>query len=64
MFPPFACYGSSSGDPEAMRRRHQQHKMRMLAYWRYGVERQLAAVNAAISTLEKQMQRDGAQLAE
>ena len=47
-----------------MRRRHQQHKMRMLAYWRDGVERQLAAVNAAISTLEKQMQRDGAQLAE
>lgn len=33
----------------------------MLTYWRDGVERQLAAVNAAISTLEKQMVRDGSQ---
>lgn len=64
MFPPFACYGSGSGDPEAVRRHYQQRKMRMLTYWRDGVERQLAAVNAAISTLEKQMQRDGAQSAE
>jgi hypothetical protein len=30
----------------------------MLSFWRDGVERQLAAVNAAISTLEQQMQRD------
>jgi hypothetical protein len=32
----------------------------MLQFWRDGVERQLAAVNAAISTLEQQMQRDAA----
>lgn len=30
----------------------------MLSFWRDGIERQLAAVNAAISTLERQMQRD------
>jgi hypothetical protein len=30
----------------------------MLRFWRDGVERQLAAVTAAISTLEQQMQRD------
>jgi hypothetical protein len=32
--------------------------LRMLRFWRDGVERQLAAVSAAISTLEQQMQRD------
>jgi hypothetical protein len=31
----------------------------MLRYWRDGLERQLAAAEAAISTLERQMQRDG-----
>jgi hypothetical protein len=31
----------------------------MLKGWRDAVERQLAAVNAAIATLEQQMQRDG-----
>jgi hypothetical protein len=31
----------------------------MLQFWRDGVERQLAAVNAAISTLEQQIVRDG-----
>jgi hypothetical protein len=40
----------------------------MLTFWRDGVERQLAALNAAISTLERQMQRgkplDGAGVAE
>lgn len=30
----------------------------MLAFMRDGLERQLAAVNAAISTLERQMERD------
>lgn len=28
----------------------------MLTFWRDGLERQLAALNAAISTLERQMQ--------
>lgn len=30
----------------------------MLSFWRDGLERQLAALNAAISTLEGQIQRD------
>lgn len=33
----------------------------MLRFWRDGAERQLAALDAAISTLERQMQRDQAQ---
>ena len=32
----------------------------MLQFWRDSVERQLAAVNASISTLERQMERDAA----
>jgi hypothetical protein len=39
--------------------RHQERKLRMLRFWRDGAERQLAALEAAISTLERQMQRDG-----
>ena len=30
----------------------------MLRFWRDGLERQLAAVNAAMTTLEGQIQRD------
>lgn len=41
-----------------LRRRHQQRKLQMLSFWRDGIERQLAALNAAISTLEAQMRRD------
>lgn len=33
----------------------------MLRFWRDGAERQLAALDAAISTLERQMQRDQVQ---
>lgn len=33
----------------------------MLSAWRDGLERQLAAVTAAISTLERQMDRDSSQ---
>jgi hypothetical protein len=29
----------------------------MLSFWRDGIERQLAALNAAITTLEQQMHR-------
>lgn len=60
MFPPLPCFGGSGCDPATSRRQHQERKMRMLTYWRDEVERQLAAVNAAISTLEKQIARDGA----
>ncbi len=32
--------------------------MAMLTFWRDGLERQLAAINAAISTLQQQIDRD------
>jgi hypothetical protein len=66
MLPPFSCCGGS--DASDGLRRHQERKLRMLTFWRDGAERQLAALNAAISTLERQMQRgkplDGAGAAE
>ena len=40
-----------------MKRKHQQRKHAMLSMWRDGVERQLSALNAAIDTLEQQMNR-------
>lgn len=56
MIPPFGCCsGSESG---AALRRYQERKLRLLSFWRDGIERQLAAMNAAISTLEQQMHRD------
>ena len=51
--PFFAC--ADSGSPAQMRR-HQERKHQMLTFWRDGLERQLAAINAALSTLERQMQ--------
>ena len=55
MLPPFFC--SPSTDMDGMKRQHQQRKHAMLSMWRDGVERQLSALNAAIDTLEKQMNR-------
>lgn len=55
MFPPFACVPCSDGDWE---RHHKDRKLRMLRFWRDGLERQIAAVSAAISTLEQQIERD------
>lgn len=40
-------------------RQHQERKLKMLTHWRDAAERQLAALNAAISTLQQQMERDG-----
>jgi hypothetical protein len=63
MFPPFGCCPGINCDPSdarSSRLRHQERKLRMLSFWRDGLERQLAAINAAISTLEQQMQRDQA----
>lgn len=58
MFPPFCgCAGAVS--PSEARLRHQQRKLQMLRFWRDGVERQLAALDASISTLQQQIQRDG-----
>ncbi len=56
MFFPIGCCGVDDGDSQ--RRRHQQRKLQMLTFWRDGAERQLAALNAAISTLEQQIQRN------
>lgn len=57
MFPPIGCCGGPD-DADAHRRRHQQRKLQMLTFWRDGAERQLAALNAAISTLEQQIRRN------
>lgn len=58
MLPLFSCCTDSTSAAEALRR-HQERKLRMLRFWRDGAERQVAALEAAISTLEQQMQRDG-----
>ena len=42
-----------------LRRQHQERKLQTLTFWRDGIERQLAAINAAISTLERQMDQSG-----
>ena len=57
MLPPIGCCLSSETGHDGWKR-HQERKLRMLTFWRDGAERQLAALNAAISTLEGQMQRD------
>lgn len=59
MFPPFcACPADGQGsDPWS---RHRQRKLRLLRAWRDRLESQLAAVDAAISTLQRQLERDGA----
>ena len=57
MLPPFGC--SPCGDDD-WQRHHQQRKLRMMRFWRDGLERQIAAVTAAISTLEQQIERDQA----
>jgi hypothetical protein len=59
MFPPFCDCGGAGSGADALRR-HQQRKLTMLRFWRDGLERQLAAVEASISTLQQQIQRDGA----
>jgi hypothetical protein len=57
MIPLFGCCQGSGADPDHVIRRHQERKLRMLRFWRDGAERQVAALDAAISTLERQMQR-------
>ena len=57
MFPPFGCSPCSDGD---WQRHHQERKLRMMRFWRDGLEQQIAAVTAAISTLEQQIERDQA----
>jgi hypothetical protein len=60
MFSPFACGPPLGEDPGVRRLRYQERRHRMLTFWRDGLERQLAAVTAAMATLEQQMERDRA----
>jgi hypothetical protein len=62
MVPPFFC-GDRLGDSATFLRRHKERKLKSLTFWRDGLERQLAAMNAAIATLEQQIERDRAQQA-
>ena len=55
MLPPFLCSSTSGAD---WRQQHQKRKLEMLRFWRDGLERQLAAINASIQTLEGQIDRD------
>lgn len=55
MLPPFTCSSSSGSD---WRQQHQKRKLEMLRFWRDGLERQLAAIKASITTLEGQISRD------
>lgn len=57
MLPPIGCCPTRE-DGLNFRRRHQERKLHMLTFWRDGLERQLAALNASINTLEGQMRRD------
>jgi hypothetical protein len=56
MFPLPGCCWSEPGDSSYAK--YQQRKLHMLKGWRDAVERQLAAANAAITTLEQQIERD------
>jgi hypothetical protein len=58
MFSPFGCCAPGVEEPGIPNLRYQERKLRMLTFWRDGLERQLAAVNAALATLEQQMERD------
>lgn len=57
MIPLFGCCPGPEGDRQQALRRFQERRLHMLRFWRDGVERQLAALDASISTLEQQMQR-------
>jgi hypothetical protein len=58
MFPPtFGCADANA--MKRLRRQHQERKLQTLSFWRDGLERQLAAINAAISTLERQLEQSG-----
>lgn len=58
MFSPLGCCWPAEDDAPSRHLRYQERKLRMLTFWRDGLERQLAAVNAAMATLERQMERD------
>ncbi|MGB3311189.1 MAG: hypothetical protein WBG32_23670 [Nodosilinea sp.] len=53
MFLPFCAPPSA-----ASRREYQHHKLEMMKFWRDALETRLAALNAAISTVEQQISQD------
>jgi len=53
---PFSCLPAF--DPHTAWSQHQAYKLRLLRAMRDASERRLAALNAAISTLEQQIARD------
>ena len=55
MFPAFDCMPCADVE---WQQKQKTRKLRMLRFWRDGLERQLSAVSAAISTLEQQIERD------
>jgi hypothetical protein len=57
MFPPFG-FCATAVDAASAWRQHQDHKLRLLRCWRDAAERRLAALDAAINTLERQIARD------
>lgn len=57
MFFPFAACSPAIDGTQAWGQ-HQQMKLRLLTMCRDAAERRLAALNAAISTLEQQIARD------
>lgn len=54
--PMFGCCNVATGS--SGRRAYQERKLQMLTHWRDAIERQLSAVDAAITTLQRQMERD------
>ena len=60
MFPPFACCAPGAEVSKPWRQ-HQERRLRMLRFWRDSLERQLAAAEAAVTTLERQIDRDASQ---
>lgn len=56
LLPFLDCCASGSGSHG--RRGYQERKLRMLIHWRDAAERQVSALNAAITTLEGQIERD------
>jgi hypothetical protein len=58
MFFPFCCHPSADA-----RRQHQQFKLEMMKAFRDSLETRLAAVNAAIRTVEQQLSQEGEETA-
>ncbi|MFQ4136855.1 hypothetical protein PGN35_011100 [Nodosilinea sp. PGN35] len=54
MFLPFCAPPAAES-----RRQYQRHKLEMMKAWRDSLEARLAALNAAISTVEQQIGQDG-----